>query len=99
MPPVLTRNFRRLTPSFLAAEPASSSILASTRFCFSVWRMGMYSPFETIRVGTGDWNFSVSAGAHLASSSSLSHASSSRDPGTRELDFSGADFFAIVRTP
>src|SRR5712692_7937330 len=61
--------------------------------------MGMYSPFETIRVGTGDWNFSVSAGAHLASCSSLSHASSSRDPGMRELDFSGADFFAIVRTP
>jgi hypothetical protein len=40
----------------------------------------MYSPFETIRVGIGDWKGSVSAGATLASCSSLNHESSSRDP-------------------
>jgi hypothetical protein len=41
----------------------------------------MYSPLDTIRVGTGDWKGSVSAGAHFSSCSSLNHASSSRDPG------------------
>src|SRR6266508_3195406 len=42
----------------------------------------MYSPFETIWVGIGDAKSSASsAGAHLASCSSLNHASSSREPG------------------
>ena len=82
-PPVPARNFRRLIPSFFDAESASSLIRASTRFCFSVCGHGMYSPFETIRVGTGEQNGSVSAGAQRASCSSLSQASSSRDPGGR----------------
>src|SRR6267142_5403654 len=43
----------------------------------------MYSPFEIMRVGTGDSSSSVSAGAHSANCSSLNHASSSRDPGRR----------------
>jgi hypothetical protein len=42
----------------------------------------MYSPLEIIRVGTGPWNGSFSAGATQSSCSSLSHASSSREPGT-----------------
>src|SRR5262245_51482873 len=42
----------------------------------------MYSPFDTIRVGIGDWKSSVSAGAHRASWASLNHASSSREPGS-----------------
>src|SRR5262245_33410167 len=84
VPPVPARNCRRLRPSFLAAPSASSSVRASTRFCFSVWGGGMYSPFETIWVGIGIPYASVSsAGVHCASCSSLSQASSSRDPGTR----------------
>ena len=43
---------------------------------------GMYSPFEIMRVGTGDRNGSVSAGAQCSSCSSLNQASSSREPGT-----------------
>ena len=97
IPPDVVRNFRRFIPSFLAAEFASSLILASTRFCFSVWGMGMYSPLETIRVGTGDRNSSVSAGAHLESCSSLNQASSSRDPGAR-VDDSGSCDFLFVKT-
>src|SRR3989442_12055176 len=43
----------------------------------------MYSPLETICVGTGERSTSASsARAHCASCCSLSHASSSRDPGT-----------------
>ena len=43
----------------------------------------MYSPLETIRVGTGDWNGSLSAGATCRICSSLSHVSSSRLSGGR----------------
>jgi len=67
IPPVPARNCRRLIPSFLAAESAISLIRCSTCFCWSVCGWGMYSPLETIRVGTGDWKSSVSAGAHRAS--------------------------------
>ena len=78
MPPVLVRNRRRSMPSFLLAGSASSWIRASTRFCFSVCGTGMYSPFETIRVGTGDGNGSPSsARAHLAICSSSSNPWSS----------------------
>ena len=52
---------------------------ASTRFCASLCGNGIYSPLETCRVGTGEQNSSASsARLHSASSSSLSHESSSR---------------------
>ncbi len=53
-PPVPRRNWRRLIPSFLAAESPSSLIRYSTCCCCFVWGCGMYSPLETILVGTGD---------------------------------------------
>jgi hypothetical protein len=49
----------RLMPSLLPATSASSSIRASTRFCFSICSAGMYSPFEIIRDGTGEQSVSV----------------------------------------
>ena len=54
MPPDVPRNSRRSRPTFLPAWSASSSIRASTCFCWSVCGTGMYSPFEIIRVGTGE---------------------------------------------
>src|SRR5207302_3841161 len=59
--------------------------------------IGIYSPFETIRVWTGEPNSSTSAAEHLASCRSLSHASSSRLSGGKGLDFSRWDFFPGTR--
>src|SRR5579875_2777062 len=46
----------------------------------------MYSPLDTIRVGTGDQNGAFSAGATCRICSSLSHESSSRLSGGRLVD-------------
>src|SRR5439155_4453470 len=46
---------------------------------------GRYSPFEIIRVGTGDSNESASAGTTFSSCSSLNQESSSREPSIRSL--------------
>src|SRR6516162_4605349 len=73
MPPEPARNWRRLMPSFLLASSASSSSRASTRFCWSVCGAGMYSPFEIIRVGTGERTGSAtSARWHLLTCSASS---------------------------
>src|SRR5580693_2651903 len=81
------RNRRRVVPSRLAASSASSLTLYSTCFWSSVCGCGMYSPLETIRVGTGATNGSVSAGATRLCCASLSHESSSRlSGGRREFD-------------
>src|SRR5580704_3452131 len=86
-PPVPMRNLRRVVPSRLAASSASSLTLYSTCFWSSVCGCGMYSPLETIRVGTGATNGSVSAGATRLCCASLSHESSSRlSGGRREFD-------------
>src|SRR2546428_6328251 len=80
VPPVEPRNCRRLMPSFFAAPSASSFSLASTFFWLSLCGGGMYSPFETTRVGTGDGKSGSSASyarVHFASCSSLSKVWSS----------------------
>src|ERR1700683_5195439 len=86
-PPVPMRNLRRLVPSLLAASSASSLTRYSTCFWSSVCGCAMDSPLETIRVGTGATNGSVSAGATRLCCASLSHESSSRlSGGRREFD-------------
>src|SRR5713101_64412 len=91
IPPELPRNFRRLMPSFLETEAASSLIRYSTSFCFSVCGFGRYSPFETICVGIGPFRSSASSARSRPSScSSLNRESSSREPGI---------FFGISRPP
>ena len=80
MPPLEPRKRRRLIPSFFAAPSASSFIRASTFFCVWLCGGGMYSPFETTRVGTGDGKSASSASyarVHFASCSSLSKVWSS----------------------
>jgi hypothetical protein len=81
IPPVPWRNVRREIPSFFAAESASSFSRASTCFCCRVCGSGMYSPLETICVGTGEARPSstASAGISFASCSSLNHESASRE--------------------
>src|SRR6266852_3317404 len=74
-PPPEARKWRRLMPSFLAAVSANSLIRASTLFWVLLCGGGMYSPFETTRVGIGDGQSASSASyarVHLASCSSLS---------------------------
>ena len=60
---------------------ARSAMRCSTRFCSAVCGIGMCSPLETMRVGTGEWRWSTSsARASFESCSSLSQTSSSRSP-------------------
>jgi hypothetical protein len=54
MPQLVRRKLRRLVPSFLAATPASSFNRPSNCLCRSVCGSGLNSPFDTIRVGTGE---------------------------------------------
>ena len=96
VPPVVLRKDRRLIPSFLAAKSASSLIRASTCFCFSVCGNGMYSPLETICVGTGERSLSASsARAQRASCSSLNQLSASRVPGAKASLPSDSDFLGV----
>ena len=83
MPPELARNLRRLMPSFLEVESASSLIRSSTCFCCLVCGFGRYSPLDTFRVGIGERKSSGStsyARAHLASSSGVIHVWSGSGP-------------------
>src|SRR5437762_14268878 len=76
MPPEVARNLRRLIPSFLEAESASSLIRSSTCFCCLVCGFGRYSPLDTFRVGIGERQSSGStsyARVHLANSSGVIH--------------------------
>jgi len=91
MPPEPPRNCRRLTPSFLLARSASSPMRASTCFCRGVCGAGMYSPLETIRVGTGERAGSAtSARSHRATCSSSSNPWSSSQTRPASFHFSAA---------
>ena len=62
MPAAVWKNRRRLMPWCFASWLPSSSMRASTCFCFRVCGSGMNSSLETNCVGMGDANEAVSAG-------------------------------------
>jgi len=67
----LARKDRRLRPCRGPSVSAISLMRASTRCCARVCGRGLYSPFDTICVGTGERNAAVSAGAVWSSSAGL----------------------------
>jgi hypothetical protein len=68
MPQLVRRKLRRLVPNLFAAAPASSFSRASNWRCCGVCGNGLNSPFDTIRVGTGERNAAFSANSVAASS-------------------------------
>src|SRR5438128_8431964 len=73
IPPEVVRKRRREIPSFLLADSASSLMRSSLCFCFLVCGTGMYSPFETLRVGIGDRKVSASSALSGFNSPQLRH--------------------------
>src|SRR5215218_8754291 len=71
MPLLERRKPRRPRPSRRPWVSAISSSRASTCRCAGLCGNGLNSPFETICVGTGEWNAALSAGARPASSRPL----------------------------
>ena len=53
IPPLVRRNWRRLSPSRGARRAASARMRSSTRRWAAVWGSGGNSSFETSRVGRG----------------------------------------------
>jgi len=93
---LLLRLLRQLRIAPLLADPSASSLMrCSTCFCCRVCGSGMYSPFETIWVGTGERKSSFttsSAGVTFVSCSSLNHESASRESGAHFDMFPSAFF-------
>src|SRR5215472_14910044 len=72
IPQPVRKNCRLLRPSFGAMSSAISLTRSSKRRCCAVCGNGLNSPFETIWVGTGEWNAACSAGSVCESSDLLS---------------------------
>src|SRR5713101_5100615 len=68
MPQLVRRNWRRSIPSLRALASERSLSRSSKRRWRCVCGRGLNSPFDTMRVGTGDLKSSLSAGSVCASS-------------------------------